>query len=44
LGSYIKSPDGQTKPMNERQHQSIHETAIDLGRYGHQSEFKEYSP
>jgi 2-polyprenyl-6-methoxyphenol hydroxylase-like FAD-dependent oxidoreductase len=44
LGSYVKSPDGQTKPMNERQHQSIHETAIDLGRYGHQSEFKEYLP
>jgi 2-polyprenyl-6-methoxyphenol hydroxylase-like FAD-dependent oxidoreductase len=44
LGGYIKSPDGQTKPMSERQHQSIHETAIDLSRYGHQSEFKEYLP
>lgn len=40
LGSYVKSPDGQTQPMDQRQHQAIHETAIDLGRYGHQSKFK----
>lgn len=44
LGSYVKSPDGQTQPMHQRQHQAIHETAIDLGRYGHQSKFKENSP
>lgn len=44
LGSYVKSADGQTKPMDQRQHQAIHETAIDLGRYGHQSKFKENSP
>ena len=44
LGSYVKSPDGQTQPMEQRQHQAIHETAIDLGRYGHQSKFKENSP
>lgn len=43
LGSYVKSPDGQTKPMAQREHQAIHETAIDLGRYGHQSQFKENS-
>lgn len=43
LGSYVKSPDGQTQPMDQRQHQAIHETAIDLGRYGHQSKFKENS-
>lgn len=43
LGSYVKSPDGQTQPMDQRQHQAIHETAIDLGRYGHQSVFKENS-
>ena len=43
LGSYIKSSDGQPQPMNQRQHQAIHETAIDLGRYGHQSVFKENS-
>lgn len=43
LGSYVKSPDGQTQPMAERQHQAIHETAIDMGRYGHQSAFKEES-
>lgn len=43
LGSYVKSPDGQTPPMAQRQHQAIHETAIDLGRYGHQSGFKENS-
>jgi len=41
LGSYVKSPDGQTPPMALRQHQAIYETAIDLGRYGHQSTFKE---
>jgi 2-polyprenyl-6-methoxyphenol hydroxylase-like FAD-dependent oxidoreductase len=44
LGSYVKSPDGQTQPMDQRHHQAIHETAIDLGRYGHQSKFKENSP
>jgi len=44
LGSYVKSPDGQTKPMDQRQHQAIHETAIDLDRYGLQSAFKENSP
>ena len=43
LGSYVKSPDGQTQPMAQRQHQAIHETAIDLGRYGHQSVFQENS-
>jgi 2-polyprenyl-6-methoxyphenol hydroxylase-like FAD-dependent oxidoreductase len=43
LGSYVKSPDGQTPPMAQRQHQAIHETAIDLGRYGHQSAFKKES-
>ena len=43
LGSYVKSPDGQTQPMAQRQHQAIYETAIDLGRYGHQSGFKEES-
>lgn len=43
LGSYVKSPDGQTQPMAQRQHQAIHETAIDLGRYGHQSGFKDES-
>lgn len=44
LGSYVKSPDGSNPPMSQRQHQAIHETAIDLGRYGHQSAFKEDSP
>lgn len=44
LGSYVKSPDGSNPPMAQRQHQAIHETAIDLGRYGHQSAFKEDSP
>jgi 2-polyprenyl-6-methoxyphenol hydroxylase-like FAD-dependent oxidoreductase len=44
LGSYVKSPDGQTPEMALRQHQAIHETAIDLGRYGHQSTFKENTP
>lgn len=44
LGSYVKSPDGQAPPMALRQHQAIHETAIDLGRYGHQSTFKENTP
>ena len=44
LGSYVKSPDGQTQPMDQRHHQAIYETAIDLGRYGHQSKFKENSP
>jgi 2-polyprenyl-6-methoxyphenol hydroxylase-like FAD-dependent oxidoreductase len=43
LGSYVKSPDGQTQSMAQRQHQAIYETAIDLGRYGHQSKFKENS-
>ena len=41
LGSYVKSPDGQAQAMAQRQHQAIYETAIDLGRYGHQSTFKE---
>lgn len=41
LGSYVKAPDGQPQAMAERQHQAIHETAIDLGRYGHQSTFKD---
>jgi hypothetical protein len=27
--------------MDQRQHQAIHETAIDLDRYGLQSAFKE---
>jgi 2-polyprenyl-6-methoxyphenol hydroxylase-like FAD-dependent oxidoreductase len=43
LGSYVKSPDGSNPPMAQRQHQAIHETAIDLGRYGHQSAFKDES-
>lgn len=43
LGSYVKSSEGQTYPMAQRQHQAIYETAIDLGRYGHQSAFKETS-
>jgi 2-polyprenyl-6-methoxyphenol hydroxylase-like FAD-dependent oxidoreductase len=41
LGSYVCSLDAQIQPMTERQYQAIHETAIDLGRYGHQSRFKE---
>ncbi len=41
LGSYVKSPYGQAQPMAQRQHQAIYETAIDLGRYGHQSTFIE---
>lgn len=44
LGSYVQSTNGQTPPMALRQHQAIHETAIDLGRYGHQSTFKESTP
>lgn len=41
LGSYIKSATGQPKSLAEREHQAIHETAIDLGRYGHPSQFQE---
>jgi 2-polyprenyl-6-methoxyphenol hydroxylase-like FAD-dependent oxidoreductase len=44
LGSYVKAIDGKTQPMAQRQHQAIYETAIDLGRYGHQSTFKENLP
>ena len=44
LGNYVKSSDGRAQPMAQRQHQAIYETAIDLGRYGHQSTFIENSP
>lgn len=44
LGGYVQSPQGQPRPMAERQHHAIYETAIDLGRYGHQSLFKETTP
>jgi len=40
LGSYVKSVDGSIASMAQRQHKAIHETAIDLARYGHLSEFK----
>jgi 2-polyprenyl-6-methoxyphenol hydroxylase-like FAD-dependent oxidoreductase len=41
LGGYVKTAVGQHHPMEKRQHLAIHETAIDWGRYGHQSAFKE---
>jgi 2-polyprenyl-6-methoxyphenol hydroxylase-like FAD-dependent oxidoreductase len=40
LGNYVKSVDGSQPSMAQRQHKAIHETAIDLSRYGHLSEFK----
>ena len=41
LGSFVKSPDGSTQPMAQREHHALFETAIDLERYGHQSAFQE---
>ena len=41
LGGFVKTAVGQHHPMEKRQHLAIHETAIDWGRYGHQSAFKE---
>lgn len=44
LGGYVKASDGEHKPMPQRQQFAISETAIDWGRYGHQSAFRENSP
>jgi 2-polyprenyl-6-methoxyphenol hydroxylase-like FAD-dependent oxidoreductase len=41
LGDYIKSADSSSKSIVHRQHLMVNETAIDLGRYGHLSTFKE---
>jgi hypothetical protein len=41
LGGFVKTAVGQHHPMEKRQQLAIHETAIDWGRYGHQSAFKE---
>jgi hypothetical protein len=40
LGGYVKAA-GQHHPMEIRQHLAIQETAIDWGRYGRHSAFKE---
>jgi hypothetical protein len=41
LGDYIKSADSSSQAISHRQHLMVSETAIDLGRYGHLSTFKE---
>jgi 2-polyprenyl-6-methoxyphenol hydroxylase-like FAD-dependent oxidoreductase len=41
LGGYVKASDAQHHPMEIRKKLAIHETAIDWGRYGHQSAFKQ---
>lgn len=41
LGGYVKAAGPQHHPMEIRRHLAIHETAIDWGRYGRQSAFKE---
>jgi 2-polyprenyl-6-methoxyphenol hydroxylase-like FAD-dependent oxidoreductase len=41
LGHYVKSADFSHNSLKHRDQLVINETAIDLGRYGHQSAFKE---
>jgi 2-polyprenyl-6-methoxyphenol hydroxylase-like FAD-dependent oxidoreductase len=41
LGGYVKASGAQLPPMEKRRQLAIHETAIDWGRYGHQSAFVE---
>lgn len=51
LGEYMEQasdpvqwPGDPTLTAAQRAHQTLHETAIDLGRYGHLSAFRESSP
>ena len=39
-GDAVCNPAVPTASAAERAHQALHETAIDLGRYGHLSAFK----
>jgi 2-polyprenyl-6-methoxyphenol hydroxylase-like FAD-dependent oxidoreductase len=41
LGDYIKSADSSSQSIVHRQQLMVNETAIDLGRYGHLSTFKQ---
>jgi 2-polyprenyl-6-methoxyphenol hydroxylase-like FAD-dependent oxidoreductase len=41
LGDYVKSTGNSAELVAQRQHLVLNETAIDLGRYGHQSVFKQ---